>query len=347
MAAVREQARSYRGLRSEHAKVPGSESVSFSVGFPEWRRSVFPTERPAHEHRNPGTDLRLQGGSPVRPDDPRLGHRRHGHGRVHRRPARLAGAEPRPALDQLRPPAPAAHQPGDLRLRRQRAVRHQLLHGAAHLPGAALWGRACRLHLLGLAGAGGDPAGHPAPGPDHHQGIRRGGIHRRGVDGHHLGRLRRGVLRHHHQAQDQAHLCGQLVLRRLHRGHRHAPRGRPPGHSGELVQVLLGLLRRHRCDGAVVVRPQRRGLFPHHRLPRDDVLLHPQAGRAPGVFLSPVHRALLGADHPVHLGRPAPPALHRPAGLGPVPRHGDVDHPAGAQLGRHDQRHDDPLRRLA
>ena len=69
--------------------------------------------------------------------------------------------------------------------------------------------------------------------------------------------------------------------------------------------------------------------------------------RAPGLLLPPVHRPLLGADHPVHLGRPAPPALHRAAGLGAEPGHGDVDHPPGAQLGRHDQRHDDPLRRLA
>ena len=36
----------------------------------------------------------------------------------------------------LRPPAPAAHQRGDLRLRRLRAVRDLVLRGAAHLPRA-------------------------------------------------------------------------------------------------------------------------------------------------------------------------------------------------------------------
>ena len=55
---------------------------------------------------------------------------------------------------------------------------------------------------------------------------------------------------------------------------------------------------RDRCDGAVVVRPQRRGLLPDHRLPRHDVLLRAEASRASGVFLSPVDRPLLGADHP-------------------------------------------------
>ena len=63
------------------------------------------------------------------------------------------------ALDQLRPPAAAAYQPGDLRLRRLRAVRHQLLRGAAHLPGTPVLRHPRLLHLLGLA-AGGDPAGH-------------------------------------------------------------------------------------------------------------------------------------------------------------------------------------------
>ena len=58
---------------------------------------------------------------------------------------------------------------------------------------------------------------------------------------------------------------------------------------------------------------QRGGLLPDRGLPGDDVLLRAQAGRTPGVFLPPVDRALLGADYPVHLGRPAPPALHRPA----------------------------------
>ena len=57
-----------------------------------------------------------------------------------------------------------------------------------------------------------------------------------------------------------------------------------------------------------------------------------QAGR-PIYSLSPVHRAFLGDHLDLHLGRSAPPALHRAAGLGAVARHGDVADPPGAELG--------------
>ena len=78
-----------------------------------------------------------------------------------------------------------------------------------------------------------------------------------------------------------------------------------------------------------------------------DVLLHPQAGRAAGVLVPAVDRALLGADLHLHVGRPAPPALHRAARLDAVDRHGVLADPAGAELGRHDQRHHDAVGRLA
>ena len=55
---------------------------------------------------------------------------------LHRARTRLSGAQFRSALDQLRPPAAAAHLGGDLRLRRQRADRHLVLCRAAHLPRA-------------------------------------------------------------------------------------------------------------------------------------------------------------------------------------------------------------------
>ncbi len=42
------------------------------------------------------------------------------------------------------------------------------------------------------------------------------------------------------------------------------------------------------------------------------------------VYSYRLHRALLGAGRGVHLGRPPPPPLHRPARLGPEPRHGHV-----------------------
>ncbi|MNP26086.1 hypothetical protein D3C76_1189250 [compost metagenome] len=162
-----------------------------------------------------------------------------------------------------------------------------------------------------------------------------------------VGGLRLPLLRHHRPAAGPPHLCWQLVLRGLHHRYRHGPCDQSCVAAGESVQILLGVFGRHRRHDPVVVRPQRGGFHPLGRLPRDDVLLRAQAGRAADLFLPPVHRALLGHHQPVYLGRPTPPALHRPAGLGANPRHGDVDHPAGALLGRHDQRHDDPLRRLA
>ena len=71
-------------------------------------------------------------------------------------------------------------------------------------------------------------------------------------------------------------------------------------------------------DGAVVVRPQRGRLLPHCRLSGDDVLLHPKAGGTADLLVSPVGRALLGADLHLHVGRPTSLALHRTAGLGAV-----------------------------
>jgi len=228
-----------------------------------------------------------------------------------------------------------------------RTVCDLVLRGPAHLSDAPDLRRSGCLHLLGLA-SGHRPGGdHPADGLHQLQGIRRARVAGRRPPGDRLDHLPAGVLRHHRQAQDQAHLCGQLVLRCVHPRDRDAAHRQQRRHAGKPVQVVLGLRRRDRRDDPVVVRPQRRGLLPDHRLPGHDVLLRTQAGRASDLLVSPVHRALLGADHPVHLGRPAPPALHRSTGLGTVPGHGHVGHPAGTELGRHDQRHDEPVRRLA
>ena len=71
-----------------------------------------------------------------------------------------------------------------------------------------------------------------------------------------------------------------------------------------------------------------------------------QAGPA-DLFLPAVDRALLGADRDLHVGGPAPPAVHRAAGLGAVARHGVLAGAAGAVLGRRDQRHHDAVRRVA
>jgi hypothetical protein len=134
-----------------------------------------------------------------------------------------------------------------------------------------------------------------------------------------VGRLRRRVLRHDLQAPNAAHLRRQLVLRRVHpdRGDpAHRQQRRDP-RVAVADEVVLGLRGRAGRDGAVVVRAQRGRLLPDRRLPRDHVLLHPQAGGPADLQLPALGRPLLGADLHVHVGGPAPPALHRRCPTGP------------------------------
>ena len=72
----------------------------------------------------------------------------------------------------------------------------------------------------------------------------------------------------------------------------------------------------------------------------------PKQAEPAGLFLPAVDRPLLVADLPLHLGGPAPPALHGAARLGADARHGLLDHAVDAVLGRHDQRPDDAVGRL-
>ena len=72
----------------------------------------------------------------------------------------------------------------------------------------------------------------------------------------------------------------------------------------------------------------------------------PKAAERPVFSLPAVDHPLLVADLHLHLGRPAPPALHRAAGLGAVARHGVLGHADGAVLGRHGQRPAHAARRL-
>ena len=104
--------------------------------------------------------------------------------------------------------------------------------------------------------------------------------------------------------------------------------------------------RRAGRDVPVVVRPQRGRLLPDRRLPGHHVLFRAEARGAADLLLPAVDHPLLGADLPLHLGRPAPPALHRAAGLDADPRHDLLDHAVDALLGRHDQRPADALGRL-
>ena len=154
---------------------------------------------------------------------------------------------------------------------------------------------------------------------------------------------------HDRQAARAAHLRRQLVLPRLHRHRRDAARGQqhqsiPVSIWGsKSVQVFAGVqdAMTQWWYGHNAV-----GLLPDGRVPRHDVLLRAEAGEPADLQLQAVDHPLLGADLPLHLGRSAPPALHRAAGLGRDAGHGVLDHAVDAVLGRHDQRPDDAGRRL-
>jgi hypothetical protein len=105
----------------------------------------------------------------------------------------------------------------------------------------------------------------------------------------------------------------------LHRHHRHAARRQQHGGAGVALrrQELFGLLRRAGCADPMVVRPQRRRLLPHRRLPRHDVLLRPEAGQPPDLFLPAVDHPFLVADLPLHLGRARITCTTPPCPTGP------------------------------
>ena len=250
----------------------------------------------------------------------------------------LARAQLRHSLAELRQAAAAAHQRRHLRVRRLRADGEQPLRRAAHVAGRAVPAQARLVRVLGLAGGHRRRRDHAAARLHARQGIRRARVADRDPDRRRLGRLRDRLLRHDRHPQGAPHLRRQLVLRRLHHRRRAAPHRQRRGDPGRLVEELLGLRRRAGRDGPVVVRPQRGRLLPDRGLPRDDVLLHPEAGGAAGLLVPALDRPLLGADLHVHVGGPAPPALHRAARLGAVGRHGVLAGPARAELGRNDQR---------
>ncbi len=185
-----------------------------------------------------------------------LGRRRL-HGRRGHRPATgLAGVRRR-AMVELRPFAAAAHLGGDLRFRRQRAHRHLVLRGAAHLSGAPGVRQAGLVRVLGLSAlhrAGGHRLSH-----GHHPVARicRAGMVCGPVDHRGVGGLPAGVPRHPLQAQGTPHLRRQLVLPLLHRDHRHAACGQQPGGAGVVprLQELFAVLRRAGRAHPVVVRP--------------------------------------------------------------------------------------------
>ena len=162
-----------------------------------------------------------------------------------------------------------------------------------------------------------------------------------------LGGLRDQHVRHDPEAPREAHVRGDLVLHR-HRASRSpcctsSTRSRCPaslfksysiyaGVQDALVQWWYG----HNAVAFFLTTPYL-GLM-YYFLPK--------AAEPPGVLLPALDHPLLGADLHLHLGRPAPPALHRAARLGAVARHGVLRHAHRALLGRHAQRPAHPARRL-
>ncbi len=153
------------------------------------------------------------------------------------------------------PSASAAYQRSDLRVWWLGHVCRVVLHRAAHLPGTAVGRKAGGLHFLGLDCGDRTGCSHTALGLYQLQGICRAGMADRYPDHGGVGVVRAGVLRHHHQAQNQAHLCVQLVLRCLYPGDRAVAPGEQRRVAGDVHQVLLRLRRGAGRDGAVVVRP--------------------------------------------------------------------------------------------
>jgi cytochrome c oxidase cbb3-type subunit 1 len=187
-------------------------------------------------------------------------------------------------------------------------------------------------------------------GYHHRQGVRRARMADRPADRRGVGRLRDRVLRH-----DRARarcststwpnwFFGAFIIDRRAAAHRQQ-RWRC---RSSLIKSYSAYAGRAGRDDAVVVRPQRGGLLPHRRLPRHDVLLHAQAGRSARSTryrLSIVHFWALIFTYmwagPHHLHYTALPDWAQSLGmvfslmlLAP-------------SLGRHDQRHHDPLGCLA
>ncbi len=290
--------------------------------------------------RSAGTGSPPAGGVLRRPHQVR--HRpHHGLGRgwhVLRRLGRLAAGVPghdlRRALGQFRPPAARTHQRRGLRLRRQRADLDLVLRHAADLAGPPARPAQPLVRAAGL-----QSVLHPRRQRLPHGGhavarICRARMVRRHLASDRLGHLFRALPADAGAPQGTPHLCGQLVLPRLHPGgggaaHRQQPR------LADLAgqrQELFAVLRRAGRDDAVVVRPQRGRLLPHLRVPGHDVLLHAQEGGAADLLLPAVDHQLLGHHLHVHVGGLAPPALHRAAAVGADPGHDLLDHAAGALL---------------
>ena len=175
--------------------------------------------------------------------------------------------------------------------------------------------------LLGLAGDHRRRGHHAAARLHARQGVRRARVAHRHRHRARLGGVRGQLLLDAREAQREAPLRRDLVLHRHHHHRGGAAHRQLAGAAVVADEELLGLRGRAGRAGAVVVRPQRRRLLPDHADPRDHVLLPAEGGGAAGVLVPAVDRPLLVPGVHVHLGRAAPPALHRAARLGAVAGH--------------------------
>ena len=170
------------------------------------------------------------------------------------------------------------------------------------------------------------------------EGIRRTRMADRYRDRRGVGRVRGELLRDVGQTPRAPLVRGALVLYRVDRDRRRAAHLQQPVDPGWPAEELQHLCRRTGRVYAVVVRTQRRRLLPHDAVPRPDVLLHAESGGRAGVLVQTIDSALLVAGFHVHLGRPAPPALHGAARMGLNAGHALFGDALGPVLGRHDQR---------
>ena len=167
-----------------------------------------------------------------------LGHRRLPGRADHRLAARLSRAELRSAVDQLRPPAAAAHLGGDLRLRRQRADRARRstscsAPAARGSPAISRPGSSCSATTSSSSSpapaiCSASPSRKEYAEPEWYADLWLTIVWVTYL------LVFLGTLM---QAQGAAHLRRELVLSRLHRHHRGAASRQQPGDAGLVLRL--------------------------------------------------------------------------------------------------------------
>ena len=264
---------------------------------------------------------------------------------VVRPPARVAEPQRRPVL-HVRPAATAAHQRGDLRVRRQRHLRGGLLLVAAAAQGAPAR-PGCRSSTSGAGRRSSSAAAITLP-----LGFTQGKEYAElewpidlaiavvwvafAVNFFAMVRNRREK---HLYVALWFYIATIVTVAILHIFNNLVV----PAELFKSYSIYAGVAGRVH---AVVVRPQRGRVLPDHAVPRPHVLLPAEGGGAAGVQLPAVDPPLLVAGLHLHLGRAAPPALHGAAAVGVDARHDLQRDAVDAVVGRHDQRPAHAARRV-